>query len=77
MFEKQQLQLRARGSRNAAAFLQALPELLTAVVAAYVAFRLLTFVAGDKLLATLRVLIFLLASVYWAIRFAEYRKAED
>jgi len=77
MFKKQQVRLRARGSRTAAAFLQAFPEMLAVVAAAYVVFRVSAVVADDILLTVLRILILVLAAVYWAIRFLEYRKAEE
>lgn len=74
LFERQHKNLTSRGSHTAAAFLRSLPELVAAVVAGFVAFRLLVFVAGDTLLTALRVAAFLLAIIYWLIRFIEYRK---
>ena len=54
--------------------MQALPELAAAVAAGLVAFRLLAFVAGESVLMVLRIVVFALAALYWAIRFSEYRK---
>jgi hypothetical protein len=74
MLDKYQNRLRSRGSYTAAAFLQALPELVAAVAAGMVVFRLLAFVAGETALTVLRVVVFALAALYWGIRFSEYRK---
>lgn len=54
-----------------AAFFASWPELLAAVSAGIVAYRLLAFVTGETWLTVLRMAAFVVVTLFWAIRFYE------
>lgn len=64
--------LKAAAHYRTAAFVQSLPEFFAALAAGIVAYKLLAFAVGETLLAVLKTMVFVLAAVFWGIRFYEH-----